>query len=90
MASKAFRNALKMSDVEVLIAKVEFDLTEDTQTFDLGDIDLTQDDIRVEVRVNGTLIEDGDWVVNANDNTAIDINEVVAAKNEVNFRVFRK
>jgi len=90
MASKAFKNAMKIGKTEVLEATAEFNLTEDTTTFDLGDIDLTADGVRVAVELNGSTLEDGDWSVNADDNTQVDMVEAIPADNEINFKVFVK
>jgi len=90
MASKAWVNAIKIGNTEVLRAKINFDLTEDTQTFDLGDIDLSQDNIRIVAELNGNVLEDGDWTVNTDDNTKIDMIEAIPAENEINFKVFEK
>jgi len=90
MASKAFSNALKLGSIEHLADTVEFDLDADTQTFDLGDYDLSDPNVRVEIYLNGNMLEDGDWSVNADDNTAVDMVETIPAGNEINFKIYTK
>jgi len=89
MASSAFSNAMKVAQMERMLPPVEFDLTEDTQNFDLGDVDLTTA-TRIEVVLNGTVLEDGDWSVNTDDNTTVDMIEAIPADNEINFKIFVK
>ena len=90
MSSKAWKNALKIGDTEVLKVTKEFDLDDDTQKFDLGDIDLTQDGVRVVIELNGNILEDGDWDVDSDDNTVVKMKESVPSGNEINFKVFVK
>ena len=90
MASRAWQNAIKIGNTEVLSKKVEFEISEDTKTFDLGDIALDATGIRIEAILNGSVLNDSDWTINADDNTAVDMAESIPADNNLVFKVFIK
>jgi len=89
--SKAFNNAKKIGNTEVVVATAEFDVTADTTAFDLGDTDLSQAGIRIEVVYNGVTLENSDWEVDSSDNTIVNIlSGTIVDGDEINFKVFLK
>jgi len=90
MASRAFENAMKMRNVETLFATKKFDTTEDTTSFDLGELDLTGAGLRISAILNGSVLEASDISVNADDNTMMDTAKAVPADNTIIFKIYTK
>jgi len=90
MASRAFKNAMKMRNVETLLATKKFDTTEDTTSFDLGDLDLADSKLRVSAILNGSMLEASDISVNADDNTMIDTADIIPTDNTIIFEIYTK
>ena len=90
MASRAWKNTVKISEVEKMVATVEFETTADTTTFDLGSIALDGEGVRIEAVLNGADLRSVDWTINADDNTKVDMADTIPKDCDVVFKVFAK